>query len=205
MVTYIIVCFIGYSLVVGQGVAAWKAKWFTPGQMLGQGITKGLPLVAHLGWVGDAIYITPAVAWIIDQYSSRWSLTVIVVTLVVAIITAALMVALWKKPDNEGQGVPEAHTEDFLTGALHFAYMAPALSVFVLFFLTSQVSPGEALAGAGLLAFHGVMSTHMFIGFCGFRWYPVRPDTQKLTKRFLFGVVIIMLIAIMVSTFQFQL
>lgn len=163
----------GYVLIALQVLVAWSQNMLTPTQMKLGGRLQGLPLIAHGGIWGD-LYITALVAYIAARYEHQWSTFEWTVALAVGAIASVGMHYMYTLGTT-----PEAHVRDgrlTLAGWIHALYMAVALAVLILFYLTTDpVSKQLMWFSTVLLIVHVMIGNHFVLGWIDPPWYPDRP------------------------------
>jgi hypothetical protein len=161
-----------------QAFFAYHDHFFTVAQMRERGIDQGLPFVWHFGMWGDCFIVSPLAAYVIGQYSDRWRLRGILISLAFGFMLALIFSWLYTLSD-----VPEAHVQNHhltAAGKVHLFYMAIALAVFIQFFLFSgNVSVSFLRIASVLLFIHVFLGTHMALGIIKLKfmlnWYPAQP------------------------------
>jgi hypothetical protein len=174
----IIVFILLEALVLAQTWFAYEDNFLTVAQMQHRGIHHGLPFAWHFAMWSDLLLVSPLAAYIVDRYGPAWRFPHVVLSLVLAIATSALL--HWTYTWSPS---PEAHMQDHrLTkaGMVHAAYMAAAFAIFMQFFLfTPHVTRKPLAAISFLLVLHVLIGTHMALGILALyvpqAWYPGQP------------------------------
>lgn len=135
-----IIMLIGISLVVMQGVLAYKDGYFTQLQMRHQDILEGYSFMEHGGMLSDVFIITPLVAYIVSTYKLNymsWE------SLIIFLISIGISLFAGISYNKSGSLTPEAHTHDGKTtptGWVHGIYAIPCFWVVMLFYVEGALN-----------------------------------------------------------------
>lgn len=166
------------TLVVLQGIAAYRDGFFTPDQMLSRGVAHGLPFAWHLAMWGDLLVISPLAAYAVGRYSNTWRLDVLMWSVAIGVVASTGLHLIYIQ-----SSFPEAHVQNHaLTAAgwLHAIYMAAAVAILAQFlFFTPEVPAAFLWAISVLIVLHVFVGNHMLLGLIKLRmplpWYSPQP------------------------------
>lgn len=167
----ILIGLIGYFLILGEALFAWKDSFLTVEQMRNRGLANGIPLLAHGGILGDAIILTPMLSWLVYKYSDQWKVNGVIDMAVVSAVITIAMCFIWVK---FGLITPEALTHDGIltvAGLFHGLYMTGALAIILLTFFYTQLTFVPAVIISLVLGMHLIIGNHIPLSFLKFRWY----------------------------------
>jgi len=162
-------------MVVLQAVMAAMCDAFTKEQMEEEGVTKGIPFVAHTGMWSDVFIVSPLLAILITKYVQRIDLAYWMVGVAVSLFHHRLYV---RAP------FPEAHVaEGKLTpaGWMHAAYMAIAFTVILQFYLGVTPEPQDVYFVGPVLMVHVVVAVHVPLKILKPSWFPYHGILNKDT------------------------
>lgn len=159
------------SMVLLQIMFAWTDSFLTPTQML-RVTSQGLPFSGHGGMWGDFFFISALAAVIIATYGAEWSGMEIVLAGAIGFAVSYVMHETYKKGPYLEAHVQHGHLT--AAGWVHLVYMAGALAVIGLYYVSAPYTPWMWLASA-LLILHTVAGTHVILGLMRPTWYPGRP------------------------------
>ena len=157
--------------IVMAAILAWTQHLLTKEQMLRYygSASVGLPFLNHGGLIGDILWLSPAIAFVIDRYADQWSMPQIIITSAVGILAAMAMHGLYSSGNGGSNTVIDCLT---LPGGIrpqgvsYVMYMACVMTVVQLFFLcTANVPLSHILLVTGILA------VHMAVGVLQPTWY----------------------------------
>lgn len=163
------------------GLQAWLAAqehFLTATQMQAHGVAAGLPFLWHFGMAGDALIISPLLAYILGAYFQQWRGWSWIVSLLLGCAAAAALNWSYTLAAMPGVHVRDNHLTS--AGSVHAIYMAMALPVFLQFyFFTPEVSARLMRFASLLVLVHVFFGTHMVLGIISMlhplEWYPEKP------------------------------
>jgi len=168
----VLVVLVGFCLIFGEALFAWKDSFLTVAQMRARGLISGIPLLGHGGIWSDALMLTPMLAIITYKYANQWSAKSILLAAVVSLVFTIIMCVVWVKG---GFTTPESLTHDgtlTIAGWLHAVYMLGALAIILLFyFATSRLTSTPVIIVSLILAAHVVIANHIPLSLIGPDWY----------------------------------
>ena len=152
--------------------------------MQSRGISRGVPLFWHFGIWGDALAISPLLAWIVATYAWRWAAKDLRKAFCFSAAATLGMGYFWALGDTNS-----AHSIDHVTtaaGILHLVYMWLAVSILLLFFFATEGLDRQAIALVGVILVAQVfIGAHLALGavqqFHDLDWFPEHPLRQPLS------------------------
>jgi hypothetical protein len=163
--------FIGYTLILSMVLYALQDGWLTPKQMMAKNIDHGIPLVAHAGIIGDALYLAPIIIYIIGNYADQWSRLSFAMMFMASWSITIPLGLLWM---NGSKQTPEALAHDgYMTkaGNVHIIFMVLALTVILLFYFFTN-APIRILKNISIIiALHVFAASHIPLSILKPKWY----------------------------------
>ncbi|HEU5114279.1 MAG TPA: hypothetical protein VFT82_00765 [Candidatus Paceibacterota bacterium] len=192
-VLYAILVFaLGESLWLLAVVQANRKKWLTPNQMLSQGISDGIPFLAHGGMIFDPILVTPLSSLMIAFFGASWDPVAMDIAFACAFAASTLLHALYVRSPIKESLIDTERKDLTPAGWTHLFYMALMFMViFLFFFATSGVPAWFAYGSAAALSFHVFTANHIPLSKMRFAWYrhgvpPIAYATVGVTACLLF-------------------
>jgi hypothetical protein len=144
-----------------QAYTAWQDGFLTPSQLQANGISKGLPFVAHGAMWSDATLLAGLMATIMVNYAHQWTVRQWATALALgSVVSAAMHWGLYVRGP-----LPEAHVHDGATtiaGWMHVPYMSFGLAVTMLFYVcTNLLNAAFVTFVSILLIIHTIVGVHI--------------------------------------------
>src|SRR5690349_18772189 len=108
------------SLILAQGVLAYRNQFLTVSQLIGNHITQGLPFIWHFGMWGDFFIVSPLAAYLMGRYATSWKTRGSVPALAIGLSFAALFSWLYTM-----SAMAETHVQNHhltAAGVVHLFY-----------------------------------------------------------------------------------
>ena len=157
-------------LVVLGAWYAYRDHFLTVREMQREGVTQGLPFLAHAGMWGDFFLVSPLIAYILLIYAPYWDIRQYGVAFIVGLSTSAGLHYLYTKIE-----IPESHVRSgrlTRAGWVHFVYMTGAMMVLCLYyFCTPTLSYLSFIVTSVLIMVHVLLSNHIVLEIVRPSWY----------------------------------